>query len=131
MNAVSKAFGAAVLAASAALSTGCATTNYGLPTYGGAAVGAAAGRAIDKSPVAVIGGAVLGGVVGNMFEKDCETKFNSTVSRNVNGNATGQWRGNETLNTKCKYSGNNPPANLNAPQHLEHLQQGPRPSPWR
>lgn len=132
MNSISKAFGAAVLAASAALTTGCSSMgNYGLPTYGGAAVGAAGGYAVSKSPIGGVVGAVVGGVVGNMFEKDCETKFRSNLNRNVNGNAVGQWRGTENLNTDCQYSGNNPPANLNAPQHLQHMQQQGGPSPWR
>ena len=129
---ISKKLGAVVLTFAAAASSGCATTgNYGMPTLGGAALGGAAGHAISKSPLGVIGGAVVGGALGNMLEPDCQTRFKSTVNRNVNGNATGQWRGTESLNTRCNYSGNNPPANLNAPGHLQHLQQGPRPSPWR
>lgn len=130
--AISKTLSAVILAFSAAATSGCATNgNYGLPTLGGAALGGAAGHAISNSPLGVIGGAVVGGALGNMLEPDCQSKFNSNVYRNVNGNATGQWRGTESLNTKCNYSGNNAPANLNAPQHLQHMQQGPRPTPWR
>lgn len=125
--------GAATLAFAAAVGTsGCATTgNYGLPTMAGAAVGGAAGAAISSSPLAIIGGAVAGGVVGNMFEPDCQTSYNSTVRRGVSGNATSQWQGNESMRTRCNYSGNNAPANLNAPSHLQHMQQGPRPTPWK
>jgi osmotically inducible lipoprotein OsmB len=129
---LAKKFGAAAIAIAAVLGTsGCATNNMGMPTMAGGALGGAAGHAISDSPLGVIGGVIIGGVIGNQFEKDCTTQYNSTINRSVNGNSTGQWRGGESMQTKCNYSGNNPPANLNAPQHLQHLQEGPRATPWR
>jgi len=110
--------------------TGCSTMgNMGLPTYGGAALGGVGGYAITSSPIGAIGGAVVGGLIGNFFEPDCQTRYTSNINRNVYGDQTGAWQGGENMNTKCSYSGNNPPANLNAPKHLQHMQKGP--SPWR
>ena len=113
-------------------SIGWATLDQqGGPTGVGAILGGAVGHEVGNGrALGTIAGAVVGGVVGNMFEKDCQTQFNSNLGRNVNGNATGQWRGSETMNTKCQYSGNNAPANLNAPQHLQHMQKNGT-SPWR
>ncbi|MGZ9097939.1 MAG: glycine zipper 2TM domain-containing protein [Micavibrio sp.] len=129
---LAKKFGAAAIAAAAVLGTsGCATMDMGMPTMAGGALGGAAGRAISDSPLGVIGGAIIGGVIGNQFEPDCRTQYNSSINRSVNGNSTGQWRGGESMQTRCNYSGKNPPANLNAPQHLQHLQERPRATPWR
>ena len=130
---LAKKFGAAALAIAATLcTTGRATMDMGMPTKAGGALGGAAGHAIsNSSPLAIIGGAIVGGVIGNQFEPDCRTQYNSSINRSVNGNATGQWRGGESMQTRCNYSGKNPPANLNAPEHLQHMQQGPRATPWR
>lgn len=128
---IAKKFGAVAIIAAALGTTGCATSQMGMPTMAGGALGGAAGHAISDLPLGVIGGVIIGGVIGNQFEKDCTTQYNSTINRSVNGNATGQWRGGESMSTKCNYSGNNPPANLNAPQHLQHMQEGPRATPWR
>lgn len=104
------------------LTGGCATMDggRGMYTMGGAGIGAAAGallgdgRSTSTNGALVIGGAAAGALIGSQFEPPCVNETNTRLHRTINGNRTGEWRGDQTYSENCIGRGgqNIPGANL-------------------
>ncbi len=109
MKSLFKKFAAVSLISAPLVLGGCATMDgqRGMYTMGGAGIGAAAGALLgdgkskSTSGALILGGAAAGALLGSQFEPACVNQTNTNISRPINGNNAGAWRGNQTYNENC------------------------------